>query len=336
MKILDIIIPIYGKNPNAVYNNIKNLSRLANNEVGLILVYKNTKVPDFNYDSLRELVSEDIRLIKLGAKVKRTAKVIEGVKQSSAKYVMILDSHHEINDLDFNILINKIKNEKRDYHLIWHEYKVIDLDLGNRIPIKVWGMGPKRVHTAGKQIFLRNALRLDLINYDIVYYDDSTLGFSTSFNRKMKVKKYNLYPYIRVWGGSISSTHNNNSREALKKQQNDLLTMLFNFYDEEKKAISINSKFSRNKVYDYSFYFFFKRVILNQLYIEGKNLKLFLKMKKKEKISFYKRCMNQREDFADIIILLYKIRKETISIKNYRYFWLSKELKVVKYLKKYF
>lgn len=198
MRLIDIIIPIYGKDHKLVFDNMKELTRLSNEEVGLILVYKNTNKPLFNYDKLKELSSNDVKVIKVNKDAKRTAKVKKGIINSDAKYIMVMDSHHKIQDDEFNKLLRELNSAKNNIDILWHEYKVIDLDLGNKKPIKVWGMGPKRVNTAGKQIFKRESINMDLIDYDIVFYDDSTLGFATSFNKNIKTKTLDIYPYIRV------------------------------------------------------------------------------------------------------------------------------------------
>lgn len=333
-KLLDIIVPVYGKDPKKTYENIKNLCRLITDEVGIIIVYKNAQDNSLNYDGLNKLGEMGAKVIKMSSKVKRTAKVKAGVSHSSSKYIMVLDAHHQIQDIEFEKTIRKLSKEKKSYDIIWQSYKVLDLDMGNKKPFYLWDHGKKWVHTAGKQIFLRESINLDLINYDIVFYDDSSLGFSVTFNKKTKEKIYPFKPYVRVWGAGVSSTHNNTSNIALKRQQKDLLTMLNSFFNKEIE-ISHREEFIYNRKHQYSQYFFFKRVILNHLLIKKIPLREYLKLNSKAKIKIFKEASGS-DDLKTLYEILNHSRNCTFSIFSYPRFWFLREVKIRKMIKKYY
>lgn len=280
-KLIDFVLPVFGKDPLYTFKNIEKIIRIASDEVGFIIVYKNSK--ELNYDEIRKLESENVKVIKAASNVFKTKKLSMGIEQSKAYWVVPLDSHHYINYNNFLLSLSKLRKYKnKNIDIIWMMFNAFDQDK-NRF-VNPWLMGSKKVSNAGTQVLKRENIDLELIDFDIVFYDDFLWGMLASYDRKVKTKNLSHRFYTRVRGSNISTTFGKSSYEDLKKKNLHLDKLLYSMIN----LFSISNKKKTNKAFAYSLFFLFRMKINNILESQGISYKDIFKYPDDVLIEVYK------------------------------------------------
>lgn len=213
MKILTIIIPVYGKDEELVFNNLKDITSNVNDEIEFVIVYKNSEI--FNYDSILSIAEnrKNIIIKKLPESVKRTSKVLEAIKLSNnSKYTFVLDSHHSLDHKGINKLLRFLKKEKSDI--------VFTIPIEYNVDTKTSDRNKIMATTAGRYIFKTEKLinNIEKINFDVIFHDDWTCGLYTIFKKEpIKSTWYKRKFYIKNFGNNLSNTFKNKNVENINR-----------------------------------------------------------------------------------------------------------------------
>lgn len=237
-KVLDIIIPIFGKEPVYIENNFSKILNEIPNNVNLIFIYKNSE--ELNYDFLLNYKAENIIVKKVPQSFQKTNKVKEGIKLSSANWILVLDSHHKFTINGLNRIIKKLENSKNEVNLFWILNRWENSDT-NKCKIFT-KQGINFIFESGKYILRRDLLNgiEESIEYDIVYADDCTLGLFAFLTTKPHptffIKKF----YIRTFGGKLSETYGWEGGSLDKKMTMKFeIGEIFNHFIKEVEKIGI-------------------------------------------------------------------------------------------------
>lgn len=268
-EILDIIIPVYGKNPKDTFENMQLLSEMKVPGVSFYVVYKNGN--ELNYDRLLDLNSDNFSIKKVDSSFFRTKKVLEGIRMGKSEYVVTLDSHHSISKDNLLKSINKIVDLK--YDLIFMQPTEFNVDNGKSKKRKIKSL------TAGRYIVKRELISsiYDEIDFDVVFHDDWTVGlFAMSTKKDIKTTWLKESFYIKKHGQSLSNTFGNRNADNIKRMLNDGGTILNYFINrvKDKEVDELNKEFM-NQLYD-----LFKGMMRRFTWLNDKSL---AKVKSQEK-----------------------------------------------------
>ncbi len=255
--ILDIIIPVYGKDPITTYDNLKKMADECNENIGMIIVYKNSS--KFNYDSLNNLttLNKNIKVIKGQEEMLKSHKLILGVENSNSRFILPMDAHHFIDIKAANSLIDKLKDSyskiilmnKEEVNLDTNEVKIISPD---------W-------ITSGSYIINTNNLKevINIMEYRVTYADD--LSFPLLVLSQMKNEEnidfIDEIIYKRIKGKIISNTSFPQSKENEAVIFESFKKILNNFRKYLDSNIEFNTQFLT------AFYFIYNRFIIINEYI---------------------------------------------------------------------
>lgn len=314
-RILDIIVPVYGKDPTYIYDNFNYLIKLIPENIGIIFVYKNSPDNSLNYDFLNNWVKDNVIVKKMNSKVKKTKKMISGFSLSNAEWILSLDSHHKLSLKHIKKLTLILINSKNK-NLIWLRNSWLNLD--NKKLVKRGIYGYIKVFNAGKYIIRSSLLKnSDNIEYDVIFGDDYTFGLYASFHNELFAKNFYKNFYIRTFGTTISSTHNWYNDTKLNKERilNDFL-IIFHYWVD---PLIANDSFKlKNTEFKRSIYFLFKnlyRLKSNLIYNTKENYRddkiIYESLFNNDWKSYYKIINNFRTDsFQAKSFLRYKISKK--------------------------
>lgn len=329
-KLIDLIVPVYGKDPILTFNNLKDLTRIISDEVGIIIVYKNSKT--LNYDSLKNLKCDNVKVIKAPSKALKTQKLTIGIENSNAYWVLPVDSHHKIIKNNFYLALTDLRNYKeKSVDLVWMMFDAFDLDLNRKV--NPWPIGPRKVSNAGTQVLRREKINLDLIDFDIIFYDDFLWGMLLAFEKKLKVKKIENNFYMRIRGTKISTTFGKKTFEDYDRLNEHLDILLFKLLDLAK--IAVPKKL--NKEFNYSLYFLFRMKINNVLSSWEISHKDISKYDVETIIQIYRKIFGDTffEERLKTVIDIFKYGKRINFKRGYWGYWPNKlNRKVYQYIKK--
>lgn len=274
-RLLDFIVPVYGKNPSDVYNTLSKLTKTKINGIGWVIVYKNSIDDSLNYDKLNNLSSDNVKVLKGEAHWKKTMKVKHGIKNSNAFYIMPMDSHHTIK---MNVLKKSMKKiqkfKEKDITIIWHKFIAWNVDTHFRD----W-IGPtNKTVSAGTQILKRELITLEDIKYDIVFVDDATYGYNVMFKNGITYGKIRNRFYVRRRGKNLSNTYGKKDFEKNKiiyqdsKLLVDFILEKTRFFYNESGIDFFDKDFSLAIIRAISYSFNAYKNIHNEEEIETKNL----------------------------------------------------------------
>lgn len=198
--------------------------------------------------------------------MKRTRKIIEGLKHVTTPYFQILDCHHNINRENLKKFIEKIDREGKS-HVIRNSIFFEDVDSGeifkdSDMNFPIYGSTAREMilkqkfdiawvgagyTTFNTDLCIRN---LQDIKNDIVYFDDITFSaFSYIWSilengfDNVKELRCDIPFYIRRYGRNISTTHFNEIDDNFKSDLVPLIeTLLSNLEKIEEcefKKISV-------------------------------------------------------------------------------------------------
>lgn len=271
-RILDLLIPVYGKDPKFVYENFVEIVEKIPNSMGIIFVYKNSEDGiEKNYDLLKSFARENIIVKKVPSNRLKTSKLIEAFKMSESEWIMTVDSHHKIDLKNIEDLIHFLEKSIK-INLVWHLHRWEDLDKGKRYIYGKYGIN--YIFSAGKYI-LRSSLLKNIeksIDYDVIYGDDYTFGLYASANNVINSDYYKKEFYVRTFGKKVSGTHNwiTSDRNSKESMQKDFLTIFTHFY----KTYELNNNNLINLDFKRSLYFLYKNLYKVSFIIENSEKKL--------------------------------------------------------------
>lgn len=261
-RILDILIPVYGKDPDSIRKNYQKIIEELPENIGIVFSYKNSTDNKLNYDFLKDYERENIIVIKNKYGAKKTEKLKMALEKSKAHYIIAMDAHHRIDLSKVLKFIKFLENcKEKEINLIWNKG-----EWSNEDTSKTSKRGPFGVYytfSAGKYILSRSKLQnlSKKVNYDIIFGDDYTFGLFASLTEDFKVSKWKGKFYIRTYGEKVSGTHfwYESSTETKEQMLRDLKT-LFDFYFEW--YLSMEEPISKVNLKEFSMgmYFVFKLI----------------------------------------------------------------------------
>ncbi len=199
-RILDIIVPVYGKDPEYIYSSLLEIKNGLPKECGIIVIYKNSTV--FNYDLLKKLRDNNVIVKKGEFEFQKTDKLLEALKLSDAKFILPMDSHH-------TIIVEKMEefiNEIRDLDDFMITMTPIDKNVDDNSEKIIRG----NWLSAGRYILLTSKLKeiASQIKYRTTYSDDLTfpLFMSKEISNENEIKHININIYVKRMGRILSNT----------------------------------------------------------------------------------------------------------------------------------
>lgn len=231
-KVVDIIVPVYGKDPKYIFDNLEEIALKLNDECGMIIVYKNSD--KFNYDLLKKLESNNVLVFEVDTNSQKTDKLILAVEKSNSKYIVPMDSHHSI---IVENLIQSLDLFKKSNNLIFSMEKFeINIDDGVEVIGKVGWL------TAGSYVLNTQILKkvIKEIDYRVTFSDDLTfpLFVTKELENTKEIEKIDNIFYIKNRGTEISMTtfnHNDEITKILLKSLKTILSSTFKYYDSSKQ-----------------------------------------------------------------------------------------------------
>lgn len=233
-KLLEIIVPVYGKDPLLIYEGLSAFEKVNDDRVHMTIVYKNDS--SFNYDNLKKLSSKNIDVFKGESEFKKTKKVLLGIEKSESKYIVVMDAHHELKYNKLTKFLDKLENKKAD--LIRTVPILKDMDKGTSKKRYANGL------TAGRYIISRKTMIFDehLIDYDIIFYDDWTVGLYSLFRGNSKIK-YIFKDFYQInTSDAISQTRGKKNKETSLKIADDVSQMIRFYLNNDLFDINKNNK----------------------------------------------------------------------------------------------
>lgn len=223
-KVLDVVIPVYGKDPKITFQNIKEMKDMNLSDMNFYVIYKNGN--ELSYDDLLKLKGDNFFVEKAESSFLRTQKVLKGVSMAESKYILTIDSHHSLNKKNVLSAISELRRIDADLILM----KPIELNVDNnsKRSRKI------KAFTAGRYIVRRELISdiQDAIDFDVVFHDDWTLGLYASLRKSdLKINWINSKFYIKRHGKMLSNTFNNRNIENIKRMINDGGAILNYFLD---------------------------------------------------------------------------------------------------------
>lgn len=213
-RLLDFIVPIYGKDPEEVFLRLKKLTQNKVDGIGWIIVYKNSIDNSLNYDNLFKLKNDNTEIFKGEFHWKKTNKIKLGISKSKAKFIMPMDGHHSIKTKLLRKVVAELQEfDKNQISIIWEKYIAFNTDRHMRDYIGP----PRKAATSGNQVIRRSLLKLDDIDYDIIFSDDFTYGLNVMVQDNISYADFKTRFYLRQRGKSVSSTYG--KKDSLKAQK---------------------------------------------------------------------------------------------------------------------
>lgn len=215
--LLDIIVPVYGKNIEIIDNFLKKIISNANVsklDLRFIIVYKNSN--EFNYDPLLKYNNDFIVVKKSNKDNRRTNKIKDGISISNSKYLLFLDSHHDINFKKIKKFLKYLENNELD--LVFLSIYEFNLDTNKRNVSKMFAT------TAGRYVIRSTMIKnhIEDLDFDVVFHDDWTMGLLFLFRNEIINSEWYLKPfYIKNYGSEVSNTKNKGDLNSALKKYND-------------------------------------------------------------------------------------------------------------------
>lgn len=199
-KILDIIVPVYGKEPKFVFENLLDIKNNVPFGINLIIVYKNSS--EYNYDLLKNLISDSVTILEADINSNKTDKLLIGLKSAKSKFIMTLDAHHSLKFESLPLLLKFLTNTKS----IFITMTPIEEDVDSNTQIsREWGW-----LNAGRYIISNSLLKSisSEIKYSITFCDDLTFPLFAikEIKNENEFVHYTEHVYIKRYGKNISNT----------------------------------------------------------------------------------------------------------------------------------